>query len=140
MFGLKIKINGDVVSVMGAEKADSLHITVVAHPQRDGSALLYTNGSVAETAEYRTDREWIEPRKLATGDAVTVEVVDVAAVDPGTITSERGRKVAGERAELFCSWCGKSEHAARKLVAGPQVCICDECTKLVSEIINESAT
>ena len=140
MFGLKIRVNGEVVSVMGGEKAESLCITVMGHPQRDGSALLYASGYIAETPEYRTDRQWIEPRKLASGDAVSVEVVDVAAVDPGIIISEHGRKVSGERAELFCSWCGKSEHAAKKLVAGPQVCICDECAKLVGEIINESAT
>ena len=49
MFGLKIRINGEVVSVLGTQKAKSLQITVMGHPERNGSALLLTHGSVAET-------------------------------------------------------------------------------------------
>ncbi len=38
---------------------------------------------------------------------------------------------------LFCSFCGKSQHEVRKLIAGPQVFICDECVELCMEIIRE---
>ena len=38
---------------------------------------------------------------------------------------------------LFCSFCGKSQHEVRKLVAGPQVCICDECIELSMAIVRE---
>src|SRR5262249_22654374 len=138
--GMKLRLNDETVAVMGAEKAESLHITMLAHPNRDSSVLLLTHGSIAETPEYRTDRMWGEPRRLVVGDAVSVEVVDVPAADPGTITSEHGRKVTGERSELFCSCCGKSEHSVKKLVAAPNVCICDECVHLLGEIINEGAT
>ena len=34
------------------------------------------------------------------------------------------------RSLLYCSFCGKSQHDVRKLVAGPRVFICDECVKL----------
>jgi hypothetical protein len=36
---------------------------------------------------------------------------------------------------LHCSFCGKSQHDVRKLVAGPKVFICDECVELCNEII-----
>ncbi|MGF1477773.1 MAG: ClpX C4-type zinc finger protein, partial [Geminicoccaceae bacterium] len=38
---------------------------------------------------------------------------------------------------LFCSFCGKSQHEVRKLIAGPTVFICDECVELCSDIIRE---
>ena len=38
---------------------------------------------------------------------------------------------------LYCSFCGKSQHEVRKLIAGPTVCICDECVELCMDIIRE---
>jgi ATP-dependent Clp protease ATP-binding subunit ClpX len=38
---------------------------------------------------------------------------------------------------LYCSFCGKSQHQVRKLIAGPRVFICDECVKLCTDIIGE---
>ncbi len=38
---------------------------------------------------------------------------------------------------LYCSFCGKSEHEVRKLIAGPSVYICDECVELCMDIIRE---
>ena len=38
---------------------------------------------------------------------------------------------------LYCSFCGKSQHEVRKLIAGPTVFICDECVELCNEIIEE---
>jgi ATP-dependent Clp protease ATP-binding subunit ClpX len=38
---------------------------------------------------------------------------------------------------LYCSFCGKSQHEVRKLIAGPTVFICDECVELCMDIINE---
>ena len=38
---------------------------------------------------------------------------------------------------LYCSFCGKSQHKVRKLIAGPTVSICDECTLLCVDIIAE---
>ncbi len=38
---------------------------------------------------------------------------------------------------LYCSFCGKSQHEVRKLIAGPSVYICDECVELCSDIIRE---
>lgn len=40
---------------------------------------------------------------------------------------------------LYCSFCGKSQHEVRKLIAGPSVFICDECVDLCEDIIREEA-
>src|SRR3982750_1844210 len=41
---------------------------------------------------------------------------------------------------LYCSFCGKSQHEERKLIAGPSVFICDECIDLCNDIIREEAS
>ncbi len=48
-------------------------------------------------------------------------------------------KAAGTDAKstLYCSFCGKSQHEVRKLIAGPTVFICDECVELCMDIIRE---
>ena len=38
---------------------------------------------------------------------------------------------------LYCSFCGKSQHEVRKLIAGPTVFICAECVELCTDIISE---
>ncbi|GAA3248870.1 hypothetical protein GCM10020258_02500 [Sphingomonas yabuuchiae] len=48
-------------------------------------------------------------------------------------------KVSGgnSKSTLYCSFCGKSQHEVRKLIAGPTVFICDECVELCNDIIRE---
>jgi len=47
-------------------------------------------------------------------------------------------KSSGEsKNTLYCSFCGKSQHEVRKLIAGPTVFICDECVELCMDIIRE---
>jgi ATP-dependent Clp protease ATP-binding subunit ClpX len=41
---------------------------------------------------------------------------------------------------LYCSFCGKSQHEVKKLIAGPSVFICDECIDLCNEIIRDEVT
>jgi len=44
---------------------------------------------------------------------------------------------SGDGKILYCSFCGKSQHEVRKLIAGPSVYICDECVELCNDIIRE---
>src|SRR5262245_23199671 len=47
---------------------------------------------------------------------------------------------SGSEKLLDCSFCGKSQHEVRKLIAGPSVFICDECIELCNDIIPEEST
>ena len=38
---------------------------------------------------------------------------------------------------LYCSFCGKSQHEVKKLIAGPSVFICDECIELCNDIVRD---
>ncbi|HMM55874.1 MAG TPA: ATP-dependent Clp protease ATP-binding subunit ClpX [Candidatus Desulfobacillus sp.] len=50
--------------------------------------------------------------------------------------TDKKSKTAGEKL-LYCSFCGKSQHEVRKLIAGPSVFICDECIELCNDIIRD---
>jgi ATP-dependent Clp protease ATP-binding subunit ClpX len=52
------------------------------------------------------------------------------------MSDNRQNKGEGDRL-LYCSFCGKSQHEVRKLIAGPSVFICDECVELCNDIIRE---
>src|SRR5512146_280928 len=45
--------------------------------------------------------------------------------------------VSDSKNTLYCSFCGKSQHEVRKLIAGPTVFVCDECVELCMDIIRE---
>jgi ATP-dependent Clp protease ATP-binding subunit ClpX len=49
------------------------------------------------------------------------------------------KKGSGEKL-LYCSFCGKSQHEVKKLIAGPSVFICDECIDLCNDIIRDETT
>lgn len=51
------------------------------------------------------------------------------------MTNEKRGK--GSEKLLYCSFCGKSQHEVRKLIAGPSVYVCDECVELCNDIIRE---
>ncbi len=51
--------------------------------------------------------------------------------------SEQDNNISEGNKILYCSFCGKSQHEVRKLIAGPSVYICDECVELCNDIIRE---
>jgi hypothetical protein len=53
------------------------------------------------------------------------------AADPPTSDTSKDANT------LYCSFCGKSQHEVRKLIAGPTVFICDECVELCVGIVRE---
>jgi ATP-dependent Clp protease ATP-binding subunit ClpX len=53
------------------------------------------------------------------------------------MTDDRQGRSSDSGKILYCSFCGKSQHEVRKLIAGPSVFICDECVELCNDIIRE---
>ena len=60
--------------------------------------------------------------------------IDAAQPHPG---GTAGQQPAAQAKLLYCSFCGKSQHDVRKLVAGPAVYICDECIYLCTDFVDE---
>jgi ATP-dependent Clp protease ATP-binding subunit ClpX len=53
------------------------------------------------------------------------------------MSDDRRGKSGDDERLLYCSFCGKSQHEVRKLIAGPSVFVCDECVELCNDIIRE---
>ena len=53
------------------------------------------------------------------------------------MSDDRNNKGEDSAKLLYCSFCGKSQHEVRKLIAGPSVFVCDECVDLCNDIIRE---
>lgn len=50
------------------------------------------------------------------------------------------KKGSSSEKTLYCSFCGKSQHEVKKLIAGPSVFICDECIELCNDIVREEVS
>jgi|ERR1051325_6004278 hypothetical protein len=61
-----------------------------------------------------------------------------AKIEAAKLRAQEDRASASTRT-LHCSFCGKSQHDVRKLIAGPSVYICDECVNLCTDIIRDEA-
>ena len=89
------------------------------------------------------------PSKTSPKETLTKEVLSTETVSsPGSldVLLERNSELLierypepkfGAKRTLYCSFCGKSQHEVRKLIAGPTVFICDECSDLCSDIVFE---
>lgn len=53
------------------------------------------------------------------------------------MSDDRNKSGDESKKLLYCSFCGKSQHEVRKLIAGPSVFVCDECVELCNDIIRE---
>jgi hypothetical protein len=60
----------------------------------------------------------------------------IEAAEPRAALSTAGTSDSAPPEALFCSFCGKSQHDVKKLIAGPGVYICDECVALCTEIVD----
>ena len=87
-------------------------------------------GLIDDVLEHRAESSNGFDFLLATAHCCCYEIGDLMT-DTTDQTSENNGKV------LYCSFCGKSQHEVRKLIAGPSVFICDECVDLCNDIIQE---
>jgi hypothetical protein len=68
-----------------------------------------------------------------------IEAAKPSPVAAGAISSA-GTADLGSPKTLYCSFCGKSQHDVRKLIAGPLVYICDECVQLCTDVVKGEDT
>jgi hypothetical protein len=73
----------------------------------------------------------VRERSAKTGESYT------SALRHLRVTTKESPMTTTENAVITCSFCGKTQHEVKKLIAGPGVYICDECVGLCDEIIAE---
>jgi hypothetical protein len=137
MVCIEILHNGKRLCVMGHEKSDSMQISLLY--VKDGDVLgLSTWAYVRQTPELQETLSWLKERPvIRVGDTIEMKVTRDLAPDAGHLSSSFGRRVAEGQQELFCSFCGKSQHDVKKMVAGPRVFICNECVQLCTDVIGK---
>jgi ClpX C4-type zinc finger/Glyoxalase superfamily protein len=67
-----------------------------------------------------------------------IEAVRAVKAEGRSLAKTEAQNSEPEKTTLHCSFCGKSQHDVRKLIAGPTVFICDTCVQLCDDIIDHS--
>ena len=138
MLCLKVSRKGQESCVVGAENARNIQVSVHATPGASQRAQILAYSEVKETPEFTVALRWLEDAPmLELGESVTIEVIESDRPALGHELNKRGRRNTGEKVELYCSWCGKNAEDVVKLIAGPNVFICNECVGLCNEILTD---
>ena len=138
MLCVEILHNGKRLCVMGHEKADSMQISLM-YVKRDNALILTTDADVSQTPDLRETLSWLRDQPaIREGDTIELRLAHDLVPDPGHVSHSFGKRVTGEKQqELYCSFCGKSQHKVKRLIAGPHVFICNECVGLCNDIIRD---
>ena len=126
-------------------KAESLRAKIDAlvkdYEAASGDKLL-----VRRLKEYRPEEIWAwidslaHEYKAVTGRTIKFEVGPPVS---RSATPAKGAEQPSDEPTkgptLYCSFCGKNQHEVSKLIAGPKVCICDECVELCGDIVDKAA-
>ena len=138
MLCLKVSREGQEPCIVGAENARNIQISVHAAPGGSQQAHLVAYSEVKESPEFTIGLRWLEDSPiLKLGESVKIEVIESGNPDPSNEFNKRGRRKAGSKTELYCSWCGKNAEDVVKIIAGPNVFICNECVGLCNEILED---
>jgi len=133
----EIQVNDKLVAAATVSISDQVEINLVCLSGHDDAVLAVT-AFLPDTPNkdhyVHTSNTTVSP-----GDTVTIVLKDVKnALGTRLDTPSRGIATAPAiSAEIKCSFCGKSQHEVRKVVAGPDVIICDECVALCRDIIDD---
>ncbi len=100
---------------------------------------IYKNGDALVRDYYKLSQENKEKvckyvKNLIRLQKAEREVTDKLYELKGSPEAAGHEKTTGE---VFCDFCGKPQHEVRRLIAGPDVFICDECARICGEILDE---
>lgn len=129
MLTYEILLNGKPITLespehAGGRKVNLWHLKLLAT-------------DVKETSEARA--YFADLFEFQVGDIFEVTLLDVIS-EAHVRANEAQRKLLDEEeGKLSCSFCAKGQHEVKKLIAGPGVLICDECTELCYDILQEES-
>jgi hypothetical protein len=131
--------NGERVGKAGPDLLRSLMERRLMRDVRDAKAMARSlRNALRAKAVHTTHSECLELIAQAFGCANwNILSARIDALQPPTGSAPGRQNPAPQGGVLYCSFCGKSQHHVRKLVAGPAVYICDECVALCTDITDE---
>ena len=143
----RIMIHQPMGGVQGQAADIEIHAKEILYlRERLNKILSERTGQPVEKIAKDTDRD----NFMSADDAVKYGLIDkifvsrsrtaIGHAPPGTFSRNMSDKKGSSEKLLYCSFCGKSQHEVKKLIAGPSVFICDECIDLCNDIIRDETT
>jgi len=132
MICYEIWLNGEKLCKCGHEDMHTLQASIFCsgdsmHPNMVVSAILNT------TDKLKNDARWAL-KELGSGDEIKIGIVECSNPDKPEITKSFGTRLhPTSKKELFCSFCGRSEHDVEKIFEGMGGNICTDCAKICIE-------
>jgi hypothetical protein len=132
----EVQVNGKLVAAATISVSDQIEINLVSLPGQDNAVLAVT--AFLPDAPKRDHFIHTRNALVSAGDTVTISLEEATSA-PGTTVTAAAAEEDDEpppRDPMKCSFCGKSQHEVLKVVAGPNVIICDECIALCHDIVS----
>lgn len=131
-----VQINGKTLATATINVADQFEVNLVSLTGQDDAVLAVT-AVLADAPAEQDSNVRSETTVISPGDTVTISLQVAKGADSRveTALSTDDEPTHGE--PMKCSFCGKSQHEVLKVVAGPNVIICDECIALCHDIVSQ---
>jgi len=141
MICFEVWINGERACVAGAEKMRSIHASLIYVNKIHGAnGAVFMVGVDTESSEsLKESASWLG-RELNINDEINIKIVESGTPDKPETVKSFGTKIGPNGdAVRYCSFCGKSEADAGRLVAGFNANVCSDCTNLAADIFRDEA-
>lgn len=128
---IQVIVNDKLLWTIGHEEAADILFHLTYAPSV-ATAHISANGMFLSRVEVNESEPW-EQMFIKEGDVITLQMVKSEA--PNVTTTLKELDAATGDLNLYCSFCGKSQNAVTKLVAGSNAYICDECINQCFDIV-----
>jgi hypothetical protein len=132
----EIQLNEKLIAAATLSLSDQVEINLVSLPGQEDAVLTVTAflPNAPKKDHYLHTRNTV----VSPGDTLTIALEDVKTAISTRLDTPTGgaADVSATSGVVRCSFCGKSQHEVRKVVAGPDVIICDECVALCNDIMS----
>jgi hypothetical protein len=132
----ELQLNGKQIATATIGISDQLEINLVSLPGQDNAVLAVT--AFLPDAPKRDHYVHTRNTVISSGDTITIALEEVNGAETTVVATESADDDDSPSAHdaMKCSFCAKSQHEVRKVVAGPDVIICDECIALCHDIVS----
>src|SRR5262245_8157451 len=132
----EIQVNEMLVAAATVSLANQLEINLVSLPGEEDAVLTVT--AFLPNAPKKDHYVHTRNTVVSPGDTLTIELRNVKRATSTRLDTPSGgaADVSAVSGAVKCSFCGKSQHEVRKVVAGSDVIICDQCVALCNDIMS----
>jgi hypothetical protein len=129
MLCLEVVINGEQRVCAGVEMAQTLNVSVTAHPGFN-QAWVHVNGEIVPEGQPTADAHWLTS-SAAIGDIVQIRLIESANPTKPSIgrSNSQATPVPTDGIPFVCGFCGKEPKDVESMLSGRKAMICRECLR-----------